>query len=258
MTLRAPGSLKLVKGTMLKTKLGILLLVIPFLISSAATALAANFNFPQSITTEVNPWVVQEKQPVTSKVLLKYIPQALKIRENIAVPERTHISPEKKLIDNRIKILQAYLAQYNSPLENQAHVFVAAADKYDLDWKLVAAISGVESTFGKFVPGGPDYGSYNAWGWGVYGTQALYFKSWEDGIYTVSQGLKENYIDRGLTDPYAINRVYASSPTWGAHVSYFLADMNKFEQSYNQKAFAQNTPDLITQVAASSGLLALR
>ena len=141
---------------------------------------------------------------------------------------------ETKKVDPRTKILKAYLAKYHSPLEDNAADFIEAADKYDLDWRLLPSITGVESTFGKHVPGGsdPKYTSYNGWGWGVYGTQAIYFKSWREGIFSVSEGLRKNYVGKGLTDPYQINRVYAASPTWGAHVTYFLNDLDKFASKY--------------------------
>lgn len=141
---------------------------------------------------------------------------------------------DSKQLDERAKILQAYLQKYNSPLQYHAQDFIDAADANQMDWKLVPAIAGVESTFGKFIPGGLNtpYTSYNAWGWGVYGTQSLGFKSWRDGIFTVSTGLKQNYIDKGLTDPYAMNKVYAASPVWGQKVSYFLADLEKFTNEY--------------------------
>lgn len=163
---------------------------------------------------------------------------------------------QKKELDQRAQILRAYLSKYNAPLADSAQDFVEAADMYELDWKLVAAISGVESTFGKYIPGGTDprYTSYNGWGWGVYGTQAIYFKSWKEGIYTVSEGLRKNYYNKGLTNPYSINKVYAASPTWGAHVSYFLADMDKFEAQY-KKIHAPETVllGLSTPVAGTSG-----
>ncbi|KKS11513.1 hypothetical protein A2617_02965 [Candidatus Daviesbacteria bacterium RIFOXYD1_FULL_41_10] len=137
------------------------------------------------------------------------------------------IEVEAKQFDSRAQMLSSYLSKYNSPLQYQAQHFVDAADENNLDWKLVASIAGVESTFGKFIPGG-----YNAWGWGVYGTNAIYFNSWKDGIYTVSRGLRQNYFNRGLTTPDSINRVYAASPTWGTKVSYFLTDMEEFEKEY--------------------------
>ena len=144
---------------------------------------------------------------------------------------------EKRELDDRAKILQAYLSQHNAPLQYHAQDFVDAADEYNLDWKFVAAVSGVESTFGKHVPGGtdPEFSSFNGWGWGVYGTQALYFDSWRDGIFTVSKGLRENYFDKGLTEPYAINKKYAASPHWGKNVTFFLSEIEKFEAEYQAK-----------------------
>ena len=67
--------------------------------------------------------------------------------------------PVQKETDSRTRILREFLKQYNSPLVPFAQDFVSIADKYSLDWKLVAAISGVESTFGKQIP----YESYNGW-----------------------------------------------------------------------------------------------
>lgn len=167
---------------------------------------------------------------------------------------------EARQIDKRTKILQAYLAKYNSPLEDNALDFIQAADKYKLDWRFVAAISGVESTFGKFVPGGrAQYTSYNAWGWGVYGNQAIYFKSWQEGIYTVTEGLRKNYFDKGLTEPYAINRVYAASPTWGSKVTYFLNDIEKFQKEFEKdNPTISLKPNLTTQTAGRSGVISLK
>lgn len=151
---------------------------------------------------------------------------------------------EAKRLDPRAKILADYFNKYNSPLENQAQDFVDAADKYSLDWKLVPAISGVESTFGK-----ASYG-YNAWGWGIYGDQALGFNSWKHGIYTVSEGLKNGYINKGLTDPYSINRAYAASTTWGSRVTYFMNDMDNFADKYQPKAQTIN-PQMKTAGASA-------
>lgn len=136
---------------------------------------------------------------------------------------------EAKALDPRAEILKDYLAKYDSPLQTHAQDFVDAADKYQVDWKLVPAIAGVESTFGKNIPGG-----FNGWGWGVYGDQALYFKSWRDGIFTVTAGLKENYFNKGLDNPYEINQAYAASPAWGAHVSYFLTDLDQYAKNYSK------------------------
>ena len=155
---------------------------------------------------------------------------------------------QAKKIDIETEILTNYLAKYNSPMKDHAQDFVDAAKTYNVDWKLVPSIAGVESTFGKFIPGG-----YNAWGWGVYGTQAIYFDSWRDGIFTVTKGLKENYINKGLTDPFAMNRIYAASPAWGGHVSFFLSDLEKFEKEYRLKNPTKAQIDPRDNIAALSG-----
>ncbi len=152
---------------------------------------------------------------------------------------------EAKQLDQKAEILALYLAQHDSPLQYHAQTFIDAAKKYNLDWKLMPAIAGVESTFGKFIPGG-----YNGWGWGVYGNQAIYFNSWKEAIFTVSKGLKEGYIDKGLTDPFSMNRIYAESPYWAGKVSYFMADLEKFASEYKDPKI--NLPATAPKIAAVS------
>ena len=128
--------------------------------------------------------------------------------------------------DSRAKILEKYLQQYDSPLAPFADTFVEIADKYKLDWKLVAAISGLESTFGKQIPNN----SFNGWGWGIYGDNTINFSSWKEGIETVSEGLKTKYIDKwGAKDIYEIGRLYAASPTWAQRVNYFMDKIDEFK-----------------------------
>ena len=118
--------------------------------------------------------------------------------------------------DYRVFTLKNYLAKHNSPLEEYAEEFVDYADKYDLDWRLVPAIAGVESTFGKRIP----LNSYNAYGWA---NGAYYFDSWENSIEIVSRTLREKYYDRGAENIYQIARRYAPpSSTWAGKVKFFL------------------------------------
>jgi hypothetical protein len=140
------------------------------------------------------------------------------------------ISPSAQLkdktleFDNRTQILKDYLDQFNSPLAEYAEEFVGAADAYELDWRLLAAISGVESTYGKFIP----RNSYNAYGWnnGDYA-----FQSWEDSIWTVTEALKEKYVNRGANTVDKIGRIYAPpSPFWSGRVKRIMAKINSEPQ----------------------------
>lgn len=159
---------------------------------------------------------------------------------------------EAKQLDKRAEILAAYLAKHDSPLQYHAQDFIDAAKKYNLDWKLVPAIAGVESTFGKQIPGG-----FNGWGWGVYGTQAIYFNSWTEAISTISKGLRENYIDKGYTEPYSMNKIYAASPFWGSKVNYFMEEIEKFATQFGGE-IKELSISSNQQIAAVSASLASR
>ena len=161
---------------------------------------------------------------------------------------------ETKELDKRAKILASYLASHNSPMQYHAQDFIDAADKYALDWKMLPAIAGVESTFGKFIPGG-----YNAYGWGVYGTNRIYFASWTEGIFSVAKGLRENYLNHGLTNPHSINRMYAASKHWGGNVTYFMNDLEKYAQKYQLPSSLPTDVVIPTaKVAAVSAIISFR
>jgi len=137
--------------------------------------------------------------------------------------------------DGRVEQLRAFLASHNSPLAGDAQTFIDEAERHNLDWRLVAAIAGVESTFGKHIP----TGSNNAWGWGVFtGTNdGVHFKDWAEGIAVISEGLRKKYIDRGATTIYEIGWIYAANgDSWGNHVQYFINQINQFMPT---------TPDLL-------------
>ena len=126
--------------------------------------------------------------------------------------------------DTRAEKLNVYLTKHNSPAVEFTEVFVQKADEYGLDWRLVAAIFGVESTFGKHVP----KDSYNGWGWGIPtgAASGIGFKNWDNGIDVVSKGLKEKYVDRGLDTVEKMGRVYAPpSTTWAANVKFFMNEI---------------------------------
>ncbi len=129
--------------------------------------------------------------------------------------------------DYRVYTLRKFLSKNSSPLTPYSSDFVKLADYYGIDWRMVPAISGVESTFGKHIP----VNSYNAYGWanGNY-----HFESWPDSINTVSMTLKTKYIDKGAVSINRIARIYAPpSTTWGRNVKFFVAKITPLPLTFD-------------------------
>lgn len=127
--------------------------------------------------------------------------------------------------DNRVAILQKYLEKNDSPLAPYASTFVAQADLYGLDYRLLPSIAGTESTFAKQEP----LDCYNSWGFGIYGTQVKCFDSYDQAIRVIAQTLRERYINGwGAQDVYEIGHYYAASPTWADHVTFFMNQIQNF------------------------------
>lgn len=164
--------------------------------------------------------------------LITFTPQKTFAQVKASRASATIQNPQERAgSDYRVKILSDYLASQGSPLVSNSKDFIYYADKYNLDWRLVPAITGVESSFGKEIP---PY-SYNGWGWGVYGDNVIRFNSWKEGIATVSQGLRERYINQwGGQNIYQIGSMYASSPFWASHVELYINRIQEFALSNPQ------------------------
>ena len=120
---------------------------------------------------------------------------------------------------NRVEVLEKFFEKYKSPLKENAQTFVAVADKYGIDYTLLPSISCQESTCAKFLI----EGSYNPFGWGVYGNQHIAFESYDQAIEAVGEGLYKGYFSKGLDELHEIAPVYTppSNGSWYRGVTYF-------------------------------------
>ena len=132
------------------------------------------------------------------------------IEVDLTPNSRTEISFTSPKLDHRAIKINKFFNSYGSPLAGHGDKFVKEADKNNIEWKLVASIAHCESTGGKVTPqfGGKE--TYNAWGWAVYDNNSTTktvnrydMKSWDNGIETVSAGMK-SYYAKGLTTPEQI------------------------------------------------------
>lgn len=131
-----------------------------------------------------------------------------------------------KKIDRK-QTLTEFFELYNSPLKDNVDTFIEVADKYEIDYRLIPAISCMESTCGKFLI----EGSYNPFGWGIYGNNAIYFKNYDEAIKTVGEGLNKGYFAKGLNTVDKIAPVYTppNSYNWKNGVNFFIKRISDFE-----------------------------
>lgn len=119
--------------------------------------------------------------------------------------------------DSRPAQMHVVLAKYNSPMVGLEDTLITTAEKYNLDWTLLAAIAGTESSFAKRMPAH----CINPYGWGIYGDNKLCFASLEEAIEGVAAGLAGKY---NTTSIESIAHTYntVSTAGWISHTEFFM------------------------------------
>lgn len=186
------------------------LIVIVFILAAPLTLLSSSLVLLNTYAQEER--AAAEYQPNQRANILSALPASL-----------PSISSEIVSEDARPALIREYLEYYNSPLVGHENFIVQTADRYGLDYRLITAIAQQESNLCKRIPPG----SYNCWGWGIHSRGTLHFDSYEQGIDVVSAGLKENYIDKGYTNPDEIMKKYTplSKGSWARGVNMFMMQM---------------------------------
>lgn len=118
---------------------------------------------------------------------------------------------------HRLAQMRVVLAKYNSPMLGLEDILIETAEKYGLDWTLMAAIAGTESSFARRMP----HECINPYGWGIYGDNKLCFTSLEGSIEGVASGLAKKY---NISTLESIARTYntVSTNSWISHTRFFM------------------------------------
>lgn len=196
---------------------GVPLLILWF-ITLVLAILAINLIVPELIRMKKQNFFI----PTYSRNVLDQTKVDLKNQEDIDYLVLSSL----KAGDVRVAIIEKFLRKYNSPMAGHGADFIAAADYYSLDWRLLPAIAFQESNLGKKIP----KGSYNPFGWAVYteNSSGTNFTNWSEAIFTVAKGMRKNYIERGLSDPETIAIRYTenTNPTWIFAVKTAMAELS--------------------------------
>lgn len=126
---------------------------------------------------------------------------------------------EPKYVSERGEVVSVqqvatFLESQNSPMAPHATDIVRAGSTYGVDPRLVVAIAGVESSFGRKCRG------HNAWGWNNGRTR---WSSWSESIDSYTKLFSENYPNwrnlRRIAPVYNPN----TPEKWGRKVSFLMA-----------------------------------
>ena len=122
-----------------------------------------------------------------------------------------------KAYDERETKMNVILVKYHSPMAGLEPALIKLAEEKGLDWTLLAAIAGTESSFGKRMP----HECLNPYGWGIYGDNKLCYGSFIDAASAVATGLSTRY---NTTSLETIARTYntVSTDGWLSHTRFFI------------------------------------
>jgi hypothetical protein len=141
-----------------------------------------------------------------------------------ALPSTTEqVSGAVETNDARIAKLQQFFHAYGSVLEDYSKNFIDAADKYDLDYKLLPAIAMQESGGCKKII----KDSHNCYGYGIYTNHTTTFSSYEEGIDTVAKAMQKYYISQGINTPEEIGKKWNPADTngWKEKIKHFMSQI---------------------------------
>ena len=119
--------------------------------------------------------------------------------------------------DNRCQALRNFFLRYQSPLGKLAIVFVRTADEHRLDWRLLPAISMVETS------GGKHGNSSNIFGWDSGKTR---FASVEAGILFVAGRFAQSPIYAGRTALGILSRYNPARTAYPPKVTRFMMELS--------------------------------
>jgi len=191
-----------------KVLLGTTLIVLLWsrIFSSVATIQQVQASFPtENIRGDIQmPLIARGNDTVASHIAIQ-ISVAGDINKRL---EESHS------LKRKARRIRDFYARWNAPMATHAEYIVQVSEEFGIDWRLIPAISVVESSGGRHC-----FLSYNAFGWGKHG-----FSNFEDAIYTVAKGLATGY---QTDNPYSIAPKYnpVTPSAWANKVSGLMSQI---------------------------------
>lgn len=150
------------------------------------------------------------------------------LSQNNVVQSLPITTEEEKIRQERAKDIDTLLASYDSPLTGYGEKFVIEAEKNGIDWRLLPAIAGIESTFGRHACKKATNSFLG------YGSCKMDFKSVDEAIERVSASLGGNLKStehhyEGKTTPQILRKYNSVIPDYPSKVIRIMKMINKEE-----------------------------
>jgi hypothetical protein len=126
----------------------------------------------------------------------------------VSINQTSQTPPPDYRQDPRLHTLQRFFQRGGCPAQAFGEAFLEAADRYELDWRLLPSLSWVESTGGKLAR------NNNLFGWDSGRTK---FASMRQSIYAVGYRLAYSSLYRNKSLDGVLG-VYNSNPEYGERV----------------------------------------
>lgn len=153
---------------------------------------------------------------------------AIVISQNTPAAEVSVITTqEAETSKKRAEAIDAFFASRNSPLEGYGMKFVEEAEKNDIDWRLLAAISVIESNAGKQACKKADNSVLG------FGSCKMDFKSIDHSIEVVSMKISGNdskYYHKEMTTPQILKKYNSVIPTYVQKVTKVMKMIDDSEE----------------------------
>ncbi|MFZ5437704.1 MAG: hypothetical protein ACOZAK_01465 [Patescibacteria group bacterium] len=129
--------------------------------------------------------------------------------------------------DSRAAIIANFLERHKSPMvpyDYYGQKLVEIADRYNLDFRLLPAISMQESNLCRNTH---SEAPHNCLGFGIHERGTLDFESYEAGFERAGRELRAYYVDQGRITPEQIMKKYtpSSDGSWANSVNQWMAEM---------------------------------
>jgi hypothetical protein len=138
---------------------------------------------------------------------------------NLKQSKITQLEEERRANERQLQIdnVESILARYNSPFVGLGYIIVDQAAACGGDYRIITAIAGNESGFGR-IP----YKLYNPFGY----LDGVQYSGWEEALSSISCKISQRFIAPCAGDLWCIVNKYGGSdtdkPKWVKNITWFM------------------------------------